>query len=109
MCDVPNGPACCSDMELSSLYVLERETRSSEVENRVVFVFANNTIDGFQSPELGDGHVCVQNNSKLWLMFCIIIESNSQKTVFSIVLYTNMVAVTSGENYLYKLVGKFLR
>ena len=44
-----------------------------------------------------DGHVCVQNNSKLWLMFCIIIESISRKTFFSIVLYTNMAAVTSGE------------
>ena len=27
-----------------------------------------------------DGHVGGQNNSKLWLVFCIIIESNSQKT-----------------------------
>ena len=27
-----------------------------------------------------DGHVGAQNNSKLWLVFCIIIESNSQKT-----------------------------
>ena len=45
-------------------------------------------------------YVGIQNNSKLWLMFCIIIESNSQKTFFSIVLYTNMAAVTSGENHL---------
>ena len=27
---------------------------------------------------------CAQNNSKLWLMFCIIIKSNSQKTFCSI-------------------------
>ena len=32
------------------------------------------------------------------LEFCIIIESNSQKTFFAIVLYTNMAAVTSGAN-----------
>ena len=32
------------------------------------------------------------------LKFCIIIESNSQKTFFAIVLYTNMAAVTSREN-----------
>ena len=30
--------------------------------------------------------------------FCIKIESNSQKTFFAIVLYTNMAAVTSREN-----------
>ena len=30
--------------------------------------------------------------------FCIIIESNSQKTFSAIVLYTNMAAVTSGAN-----------
>ena len=47
-----------------------------------------------------DGHVCVQNNSKLWHMFCIIIESNCRKTFSSTVLYTNMAAVTSGENHL---------
>ena len=34
-------------------------------------------------------------------MFCIKIESNSQKTYFSIVLCTNMAAVTSGENHLF--------
>ena len=34
----------------------------------------------------------------MMLKFCIIIESNSQKTFFSIVLYTNMAAVTSCEN-----------
>ena len=32
------------------------------------------------------------------LKFCIIIVSNSQKTFFAIVLYTNMAAVTSREN-----------
>ena len=32
------------------------------------------------------------------LKFCIIIESNSQKTFFAIVLYTNMAALTSREN-----------
>ena len=31
------------------------------------------------------------------LKFCIIIESNSQKTFFTIVLYSNKAAVTSGE------------
>ena len=36
------------------------------------------------------------------LMFCIIIESNSQKTFFS-VLCTKMAAVTSGENDLLSL------
>ena len=34
----------------------------------------------------------------MMLKFCIIIESNSQKTFFSIVLYNNMAAVTSREN-----------
>ena len=33
-------------------------------------------------------------------MFFIIIESNSQKTFFAAVLYTNMAAVTSGEYHL---------
>ena len=32
------------------------------------------------------------------LKFCIIIESNPQKNFFAIVLYTNMVTVTSREN-----------
>ena len=45
-----------------------------------------------------DGHVGVQNNDKMSLKFCIIIESNSQKTFSAIVLYTNMAAVTSGAN-----------
>ena len=45
-----------------------------------------------------DGHVGVQNNGKMSLTFCIIIESNSQKTFSAIVLYTNMAAVTSHEN-----------
>ena len=44
------------------------------------------------------GHVGVQNNGKMSLKFCIIIESNSQKTSVTIVLYTNMAAVTSGTN-----------
>ena len=43
-----------------------------------------------------DGHV--QNNGKMSLKFCIIIEQNSQKNFFVIVLYTNMAAVTSCEN-----------
>ena len=30
--------------------------------------------------------------------FCIIIESNSQKTFFAVVLFTNMAAVTSRKN-----------
>ena len=45
-----------------------------------------------------DGHVGVQNNGKMSLKFCIIIESNFQKTFFAIVLFTNMAAVTSREN-----------
>ena len=32
------------------------------------------------------------------LKFCIIIELNSQKTFFTIVLYTNMATMTSHEN-----------
>ena len=36
------------------------------------------------------------------LKFCIIIESNSQKTISAIVLYTNMAAVTSGANQEYR-------
>ena len=45
-----------------------------------------------------DGHVGVQNNGKMSFKLHIIIESNSQKTVFAIVLYTNMAAMTSREN-----------
>ena len=37
-------------------------------------------------------------NGKMSLKFCIIIESNSQKTFYVIVLYTNMAPVTSREN-----------
>ena len=43
--------------------------------NKAPFFFLLYTwfsINGF------DGHVGAQNNSKLWLMFCIIIQSNSQ-------------------------------
>ena len=35
--------------------------------------------DGFH---VIDGHVGAQSNSKLWLFFCIIKESNSEKTFF---------------------------
>ena len=45
-----------------------------------------------------DGHVGVQDNGKMSLKFCIIIESKSQKTFFAVVLYTNMATVTSNEN-----------
>ena len=40
----------------------------------------------------------LQNNGKMSLKFCIIIESNSQKVFIAIVLYTNMAAVTSPES-----------
>ena len=36
-----------------------------------------------------NGHIGVQNNGKMSLKFCVIIEFNSQKTFFAIVLYTN--------------------
>ena len=45
-----------------------------------------------------DGHVGAHN---LWLMFCIIIESNSQKTFFSFILCTNMAEMTSGQKHPY--------
>ena len=54
-------------------------------------------ILGFHSSD-ENGHVGVQNNGKVSLKFCIIIESNSQNTFFTIVLYTNVAAVTSREN-----------
>ena len=38
-----------------------------------------------------------KNNSKMSRKFCIIIESNSQRTFFAIVLYNNMATVTSRE------------
>ena len=44
-------------------------------------------IDGFQSRENHPRHVGGQNNSKLWLVFYIKIESNSQKT-FSLLVCT---------------------
>ena len=40
-----------------------------------------------------DGHVRLQNNGEMSLNFCIMIESNSHKNFFAIVLYTNMAAV----------------
>ena len=43
------------------------------------------------------------------LKFCIIIESNSQKTFFAIVLYTNMAAVTSRENREYICLVSFTK
>ena len=47
-----------------------------------------------------DGHVGGPNNSKLWLVFCIIIESNSRKTFSLLFCHTNMAAMTSSENHL---------
>ena len=55
-------------------------------------------IDGFQSRDK-TAMLVHKTNSKLRLMFCIIIESNSQKTFFFLVLCSNMVAMTSGENH----------
>ena len=43
------------------------------------------------------------------LKFCIIIESKSQKTFFTIVLYTNMATVTSHENREYTYWEKPLK
>ena len=57
-----------------------------------------NTENSWFSLTWWDGHVGVQNNGKMSLKFCIIIESNCQKNVFAIVLYTNMAAATSREN-----------
>ena len=34
-----------------------------------------------------------------YVMFCIIIESNSQKTFFCLALCTNIAAMRSGENH----------
>ena len=63
-------------------------------------------INGFQSC---DAHVGAQNNSKIRIMFCVIIESNSQKTFFSFVLCTNMVTMISAENHQFQLrLGLFL-
>ena len=45
-----------------------------------------------------DGHVGVQNNGTMLLKFCIIIESNSQKSVSAIVLYINIASVMSRVN-----------
>ena len=42
-------------------------------------------------------HVGVQNNGKMSLNVCVIVESNSQNTFFAFVLYTNMAAVMSRE------------
>ena len=55
-------------------------------------------MDDFQSRD-ETARIGAHDNSKLWLMFYIIIESNPQKTFYSIVLCTNMAAVTSGENH----------
>ena len=54
-----------------------------------------------------DGHFGAQNNSKSCPMFCIIIDSNSQKTFLSIVLCTKMAAVTSGQNHLFTSLFNF--
>ena len=50
----------------------------------------------------------VQNNNRVSLRFCIIIESNSQMTFFAIVLYTNMAAVLSGANEKYLAIPGYL-
>ena len=55
------------------------------------------TIDGFQSRD--EKAMLVHKTMANWLIFCIIIESNSQKNLFSFVLCTNMEAVKSGENH----------
>ena len=59
--------------------------------------FFDPTLYSWFSLTWWDGHVGVQNNGKMLLKFCKIIESNSQKNVFTIVLYTNVAAVTSCE------------
>ena len=58
-------------------------------------------ILGLRARDKADMHVGVQNYSKKSLRFCIMIESNSPKTFFPIVLYSNMAAVTSGANQEY--------
>ena len=45
-----------------------------------------------------DGHVGAQNDGKMSLNFYMIIELNSQKTSFAVLLLTNMAAVTSRGN-----------
>ena len=45
-----------------------------------------------------DDRVGVQNSGKMSPKFCMIIESNSQKTFFAIVLYTNEAAIRSRKN-----------
>ena len=56
------------------------------------------SILGFHLRNERMDHAGVQKNGKMSLKFCIIIESNSQKTFIVIVLYTNTAAVTSSEN-----------
>lgn len=51
-------------------------------------------LDCFQSRDVA------QNNSKQWLMFCIVMASNSLKTFSSFVLCTNTGTMKSGENHL---------
>ena len=48
--------------------------------------------------ETSEPSIVYKNLGKMSLTFCMIIESNSQKTFITIVLYTNMAAVTSSEN-----------
>ena len=45
---------------------------------------------------------------KLWLMFCIIIASNSEKLFSPFILCTNMASVMSGENHLLFMLAYFL-
>ena len=52
--------------------------------------YKKRTISAAQA--LDPCYVGAQKNSNLWLMFCVIIESNSPKPFFSIVLCTNMAA-----------------
>ena len=59
---------------------------------------ASNIILGFHSRD--ETALLVYNNSKMSLKFCLIRESNCQKT-FAIVVYTNMAAVESRENQEY--------
>ena len=60
---------------------------------------ASNIVLGFHSRD--ETALLVYNNSKMSLKFCLIRESNCQKTFFAIVVYTNMAAVESRENQEY--------
>ena len=83
----------CDDCEILSCYH-SRKLQVSDICCLLLsasFENGGNLILGSHSC---DAEASVQNWGKMSLKFCIRIESNSQRTFFTIIPYTNMAVVT---------------